>query len=90
MGLELNYNGQANCYLKAVPTTITEYFIDDVKYFNTYTIYTIYIHKGGEIIMRDGLEINFNPNLSVFTQIYNRLKEIYPQAIDSDIDFQYF
>lgn len=90
MALELNYNGQKNCYLKAVPTTITEYFIDDIKHFNTYIIYTIYNYKGGDIIMRDGMEINFNPNLSIFTQIYNRLKEIYPQAIDSEIDFQHF
>lgn len=82
MALQLNYNGQENCYLKAVPTTLSEIYVDEIKTFTTYVIYSISTEMGGEIIFRDGFEIEFNPEQSIFTQIYTYLKEIYNTSSD--------
>ena len=79
MALQINYNGN-EAYLKAVPTTINEEIVDDIKKITTYIIYSISV--GGEIIFRDGFEMVFNPDSSVFIQVYNKVKEIYPESID--------
>lgn len=82
MALALTYNGKENCYLKAVPTTINEIYVDEIKTFTTYVIYSISTEIGGEIIFRDGFEIEFNPEESIFIQCYNYLKSIYKEATD--------
>lgn len=80
MALQLTYNEMENCYLKAVPTTINEEIINGYKKLTTYVIYSISV--GGEIVFRDGFEMEIDPDLSVFTQIYNTLKILYPDSID--------
>lgn len=79
MALQVTYNGN-EAYLKAVPTTINEEIVDGVKKITTYVIYSISI--GGEIVFRDGFEIEIDPDLSVFIQVYNTLKTLYPDSID--------
>ena len=71
---------QNEAYLKAVPTTINEEIIDGIKKITTYVIYSISV--GGEIVFRNGFEIDINPDSSVFVQVYNKVKEIYPESID--------
>lgn len=74
MALGITYNGK-EAYLKAIPTTINEYYIDEVKKINTFIIYSIFIDN--ELVFRDGFEIEINPDLSIFEQTYNYLKENY-------------
>lgn len=80
MALQVNYNGNQNCYLKAVPTTISEFYVDEVKTFSTYAIYSISFE--GEVIFRDGFEMNINPGESLFVQIYDRMKELFSKSTD--------
>lgn len=80
MALQLTYNGNLDCYLKAVPTTINEFYIDEIKTFNTYIIYSISYQN--EVIFRDGFEITINPNESLFLQTYEAMKVLYPQSTD--------
>lgn len=82
MALTLKYKEIENCYLKAVPTTINEFYIDEVKTFSTYVIYSISVNQGGDILLRDGFEMEFNSEESIFTQIYAYLKGIYKDSID--------
>lgn len=82
MALQLTYNEIENCYLKAIPTTIQETIVDDIKIFQTFITYEILFQKEGEIIMRDCFLLNFNPNESIFTQMYDNLKKTYTNAIN--------
>lgn len=79
MALQINYNGN-EAYLKALPTTINEEIVDNIKKITTYVIYSISV--GGEIVFRDAFEMEIDPDLSVFTQIYNTLKILYPDSIN--------
>lgn len=80
MALALTYNGKENCYLKAVPTTINEIYVDEIKTFTTYVIYSISTEIGGEIIFRDGFEIEFNPDSSIYEQVYEHIKTLFPES----------
>jgi len=79
MALQINYNG-SEAYLKAIPTTLNEYYEDDIKIITSYIIYSISINN--EIVFRDGFEIRINPDLSIFTQAYDKIKELYPESSD--------
>lgn len=47
MALQINYNGN-EAYLKAVPTTINEEIVDNIKKITTYVIYSISV--GGDFV----------------------------------------
>lgn len=80
MALQLDYNGNLNAYLKAVPTTIHEEYVDDVKTFYTLLQYYIYDIKGGNILFVDSMMIQFDPDISIYKQIYTMLNDKFPTA----------
>ena len=80
MALTLTYNGKENCYLKAVPTTLSEFYVDDVKTFSTYVIYSISESKGMDPFFRDGFEMEFTPDSSIYVQVYEHMKTLFPES----------
>lgn len=80
MAFSLTYQGKENCYLKAVPTTISEFYVDNVKTFSTYVIYSISEGKGLDPFFRDGFEMDFNPDSSIYEQVYSQMKVLFTES----------
>ena len=48
------------------------------NYFFTFVTYYIYTTKGGDILFVDSILVYFDPNESLYTQVYAHMKTIYP------------
>lgn len=80
MALLINYENHTDAYLKASPTTLTDYFQDEVspKKFITYVIYYVYTDSSKtESLTSGGFEMEFNPLKPIYGQVYEHMKENY-------------
>jgi len=81
MALQIDYNEYRNCYLKASPTTVTDWkeTPESTKVFLTYVIWYIYPDGNMETSMvSGGFEMQFDPNLPLYEQVYARMKDKFP------------
>lgn len=80
MALIVTHYDIKEAYLKAIPTTLHEEIVDDEKRFYTYVQYYIYNEKGGDILFVDSILVYFNPNESLYVQVYDYMINKYPYS----------
>lgn len=79
----INYKGidLTEVYIKIENIRVAKVGFPKVE-FSAIVTYSIKANKDAEVFTIQDLAYSFNPELSVYTQTYDKLKELYPKSID--------
>lgn len=82
---------QANINYKGIDLTEVYIKIENIRVskvgfkvveFSAIVTYSIKANKDAEVFTIQDLVYSFNPELSIYTQTYDKLKELYPESIN--------